>query len=68
MRDLQNSCRVQMQNPERCCWQRQVKPELVHVAAAPPSESYARLEYHEECEVSVNEQINIELNIRCRAH
>jgi len=37
------------------------------VAAAPPSESYARLEYHEECEVSVNEQINIELNTRCRA-
>ena len=35
----------------------QVKPELVHVSAAPVSESYARLDYHEECEAGVNEQI-----------
>jgi ferritin heavy chain len=41
----------------------EVKPELVHVSAAPVSESYARLDYHEECEAGVNEQINIELTI-----
>jgi hypothetical protein len=35
----------------------QVKPELVHVSQAPVGESYARLDYHEECEAGVNEQI-----------
>ena len=36
---------------------RQVKPELVHVSQTPVGESYARLDYHEECEAAVNEQI-----------
>lgn len=35
----------------------QVKPELVQVSQAPVGESYARLDYHEECEAGVNEQI-----------
>ncbi len=35
----------------------QVKPELVHVSQAPVGESYARLDYHEECEAAVNEQM-----------
>lgn len=41
----------------------EVKPELVQVSQAPVGESYARLDYHEECEAGVNEQINIELTI-----
>lgn len=41
----------------------EVKDELVHVSHAPVSDSYARLDYHQECEAGVNEQINIELTI-----
>jgi ferritin heavy chain len=41
----------------------EVKPELVHVSQAPVGESYARLDYHQECEAGVNEQINIEMTI-----
>ena len=33
------------------------------VAEAPPTKSYARLDYHPECEAAVNEQINIEYTI-----
>ena len=33
------------------------------MAEASPSESYARLGYHEECEAAVNQQINVEYNI-----
>jgi len=40
-----------------------VKGELTGVAEASPSESYARLGYHEECEAAVNQQINVEYNI-----
>lgn len=35
----------------------QVKDELVQVSQAPVNESYGRLDYHEECEDGVNEQI-----------
>lgn len=35
----------------------QVKDELVQVSQAPVNESYGRLDYHEECEEGVNEQI-----------
>ena len=41
----------------------QVKGELVGVSEAPFNVSYARLDYHPECEAAVNEQINIEYTI-----
>ena len=41
----------------------QVTGELTAVSEAPPSESYARLGYHPECEAAVNEQINVEYTI-----
>jgi len=41
----------------------EVKDELVQVSQAPNSESYGRLDYHQECEEGVNDQINIELTI-----
>ena len=41
----------------------QVKGELVGVSEAPITQSYARLDYHQECEAAVNEQINIEYTI-----
>ena len=40
-----------------------MKGELTGVAEASPSESYARLGYHPECEAAVNQQINVEYNI-----
>ena len=33
------------------------------MAEASPSESYARVGYHPECEAAVNQQINVEYNI-----
>ncbi len=41
----------------------QVKGELTAVSNFNNAESFARLDYHQECEAGVNEQINIELNI-----
>lgn len=41
----------------------QVKGDLVGVSEAPYNVSYARLDYHQECEAAVNEQINIEYTI-----
>ncbi len=37
--------------------------ELAAVSEALPSESYARTGYHPECEVAVNQQINVEYTI-----
>ncbi|KAI7840924.1 hypothetical protein COHA_005355 [Chlorella ohadii] len=37
--------------------------ELAVVERAPTSESYARVDYHPECEAAINEQINIEYNV-----
>ena len=42
----------------------QVKGELTTVEKVDSAtQSFARLDYHEECEAAVNEQINIEYNI-----
>jgi len=40
-----------------------VQSELAVVDKAPVSVSYARVDYHPECEAAVNEQINIEYNV-----
>lgn len=42
---------------------KEVAPELAHMSHAPSGESFARVDYHPECEVGVNEQINVELTI-----
>lgn len=44
-------------NAEVAMLSAQVKDELVQVSQAPVNESYGRLDYHEECEDGVNEQI-----------
>ena len=36
---------------------------MVGVSEAPHNVSYARLDYHQECEAAVNEQINVEYTI-----
>ena len=43
-----------------------MKGELTGVSEASPSESYARLGYHAECEAAVNDQINVEYTISVR--
>ncbi|PSC70014.1 chloroplast precursor [Micractinium conductrix] len=40
-----------------------VQSELAVVERAPTTESYARLDFHPECEAAINEQINIEYNV-----
>jgi len=40
-----------------------VQSQLAVVDKAPVSESYARLDFHPECEAAINEQINIEYNV-----
>lgn len=40
-----------------------VKGELAVVDRAPTSASYARVDFHPECEAAINEQINIEYNV-----
>lgn len=40
-----------------------VESELAVVDKAPLSESYARTDFHAECEAAINEQINIEYNV-----
>lgn len=40
-----------------------VESELAVVNKAPSSESYARTDFHPECEAAINEQINIEYNV-----
>lgn len=40
-----------------------VKSELAVVERASTSESYARVDFHPECEAAINEQINIEYNV-----
>ena len=37
-----------------------LQSELAVVERAPTSESYARVDFHPECEAAINEQINIE--------
>nr|3VNX_A Chain A, ferritin [Ulva pertusa] len=41
----------------------EVQGELSTVTQAPVTDSYARVEYHIECEAAINEQINIEYTI-----
>jgi hypothetical protein len=45
----------------------EVQGELSIVESAPASHSYARVDFHDECEAALNEQINIEYTVRPRA-
>jgi ferritin heavy chain len=41
----------------------EVQTELSTVGSTPATSSFARVEFHEECEAAINEQINIEYTI-----
>ena len=41
----------------------EVQPELSTVGSTPATSSFARVEFHAECEAAINEQINIEYTI-----
>lgn len=41
----------------------EVQPELSTVGSTPATSSFARVDFHQECEAAINEQINIEYTI-----